>query len=72
MTGSDTLITLAPEVVPRDVAATLVRVCAGHTADDGPAILAAMEAGLTGFTHLFENSTGRPIAERLGRQRSWE
>ncbi|MEE7457515.1 N-acetylglucosamine-6-phosphate deacetylase [Methylorubrum populi] len=52
-----TLVTLAPERVPpgavADLVARGVRVCAGHTADDGPAIEAALDEGLTGFTHLF-------------------
>ena len=52
-----TLVTLAPERVPAGAVASLVargaRVCAGHTADAGPAIRAAMAEGLTGFTHLF-------------------
>ncbi|WP_432419828.1 N-acetylglucosamine-6-phosphate deacetylase [Methylorubrum populi] len=52
-----TLVTLAPERVPAGAVADLVargaRVCAGHTADAGPAIRAAMAEGLTGFTHLF-------------------
>ncbi len=52
-----TLVTLAPEQVPAGAVADLVargaRVCAGHTADAGPAIRAAMAEGLTGFTHLF-------------------
>ncbi|QIJ76905.1 N-acetylglucosamine-6-phosphate deacetylase [Methylobacterium sp. NI91] len=52
-----TLVTLAPERVPAGAVADLVargaRVCAGHTADAGPAIRAAVAEGLTGFTHLF-------------------
>lgn len=52
-----TLVTLAPERVPAGAVANLVargaRVCAGHTADAGPAIRAAVAEGLTGFTHLF-------------------
>jgi N-acetylglucosamine-6-phosphate deacetylase len=52
-----TLITLAPEVVPPGTVAALVArgalVSAGHTADDGAAIRAALEEGLTGVTHLF-------------------
>ncbi|ABY32694.1 N-acetylglucosamine-6-phosphate deacetylase [Methylorubrum extorquens] len=52
-----TLVTLAPERVPAGAVADLVargaRVCAGHTADAGSAIRAAMAEGLTGFTHLF-------------------
>ncbi|WP_253369432.1 MULTISPECIES: N-acetylglucosamine-6-phosphate deacetylase [Methylorubrum] len=52
-----TLVTLAPERVPAGAVADLVSrgawVCAGHTADAGPAIRAAIGEGLTGFTHLF-------------------
>lgn len=52
-----TLVTLAPERVPpgavADLVARGVRVCAGHTADAGDAIRAAMGEGLSGFTHLF-------------------
>lgn len=52
-----TLVTLAPERVPPGAVADLVargaRVCAGHTADTGAAIRAALGEGLTGFTHLF-------------------
>ena len=52
-----TLVTLAPERVPAGAVADLVargaRVCAGHTADTGAAIRAAIAEGLTGFTHLF-------------------
>ena len=56
-TRGTTLVTLAPEEVPPGAVADLVargaRVCAGHTADDGPAIRRALGEGLTGFTHLF-------------------
>lgn len=52
-----TLVTLAPEMVPAGTVAALVargaRVCAGHTADPGPAIRVALGEGLSGFTHLF-------------------
>ncbi|WP_336490240.1 N-acetylglucosamine-6-phosphate deacetylase [Methylobacterium nigriterrae] len=52
-----TLVTLAPEAVPPGTVAGLVargaRVCAGHTADEGSAIRAALDEGLSGFTHLF-------------------
>lgn len=52
-----TLVTLAPEVVPPGTVAALVsrgaRVCAGHSADNGLAIKAALDEGLAGFTHLF-------------------
>lgn len=56
-----TLVTLAPEVVPPGWVAALVargaRVCAGHSADDGRATKAALDEGLTGFTHLFNAMT---------------
>ena len=56
-----TLVTLAPETVPPGTIAALVargaRVCAGHTADDGRAIEAALDEGLTGFTHLYNAMT---------------
>ena len=52
-----TLVTLAPEVLPPGAISTLVArgalVSAGHTADDGSMIREALDAGLTGFTHLF-------------------
>jgi N-acetylglucosamine-6-phosphate deacetylase len=52
-----TLVTLAPEEVPPGITAALVargaHVSAGHTADPGTAIRAALDEGLTGFTHLF-------------------
>lgn len=52
-----TLVTLAPEEVPLEAIYALVArgafVSAGHTADEGRAIRAALDAGLTGFTHLF-------------------
>ncbi len=52
-----TLVTLAPECVPPGAVAALVargvRVCAGHTDDPGDAISAALDEGMTGFTHLF-------------------
>lgn len=52
-----TLVTLAPEQVPPEAVADLVRrgvrVAAGHTDDPGEAIRAAVDAGLTGVTHLF-------------------
>lgn len=56
-TAGLTLVTLAPEAVPPGTVAALVargaHVCAGHTADPGPAIRAALGEGLAGFTHLF-------------------
>ena len=52
-----TLITLAPEKVPAATIARLVQagliVSAGHTAASYETIQAARQAGLSGFTHLF-------------------
>ncbi len=52
-----TLVTVAPEVLPPGTISSLVArgalVSAGHTADDGSAIRNALDAGLSGFTHLF-------------------
>ncbi len=56
-----TLITLAPEQVPTDVIKTLVArgaiVCAGHTAGSYADTRAGLEAGVTGFTHLYNAMT---------------
>jgi N-acetylglucosamine-6-phosphate deacetylase len=52
-----TLITLAPEQVPLDTIRAMVArgaiVVAGHTAGSYEEIRAGLEAGLRGFTHLF-------------------
>ena len=52
-----TLITLAPEMTTPDMIAALVEggavVAAGHTDADYATIRAALDAGVTGFTHLF-------------------
>jgi N-acetylglucosamine-6-phosphate deacetylase len=52
-----TVITLAPEEMPKGVIATLakagVRVCLGHTLATYEQTCAAMVEGLSGFTHLF-------------------
>lgn len=67
-----TLVTLAPEMVPSHAISALVArgafVSAGHTADDGPAICAALDAGLTGFTHLFNamSQLGPRVAGAVG------
>lgn len=49
--------TVAPEVAPREYIRTLahegVRVCAGHTAATYAEVKAGLEAGIVGFTHLF-------------------
>ncbi len=51
------MVTLAPEVTGletvRRLAAAGVRVCAGHSAASFDETNAAIKAGLTGFTHLF-------------------
>jgi len=56
-----TLVTLAPDRVPADAIAALVKrgvvVAAGHTAADYATIEAALAAGLRGFTHLFNAMT---------------
>ncbi len=52
-----TLMTLAPERVPPEMVARLVKagivVSAGHTAASYDTVAAARAAGLSGFTHLF-------------------
>lgn len=52
-----TLVTLAPETVGREAIARLVAngvvVAAGHTAGSYAEILSGIDAGVTGFTHLF-------------------
>ncbi|WP_020187068.1 N-acetylglucosamine-6-phosphate deacetylase [Methylopila sp. 73B] len=56
-TGGVTVATLAPERVPalaiRRLAAAGVRVAAGHTEATASDLAEAREAGLTGYTHLF-------------------
>jgi N-acetylglucosamine-6-phosphate deacetylase len=55
------LITLAPDQVPvqsiRRLADAGVIVCAGHTAADYDTTRAALDAGVRGFTHLFNAMT---------------
>lgn len=57
MKAGRTLVTLAPEMTTPDRIAALVEggavVAAGHTDADYQTIRAALDAGLTGFTHLF-------------------
>lgn len=52
-----TVMTLAPECVPIDTLRTLaargVLLCAGHTAASYEQIRAGLDAGLRGFTHLY-------------------
>jgi N-acetylglucosamine-6-phosphate deacetylase len=61
-----TLVTLAPEEVPAHfvskLAAAGVRISLGHSMATYAQTKAAMEAGLTGFTHLF--NAMRPIESR--------
>jgi len=61
-----TLITLAPERVPTDVIRALVArgaiVAAGHTAANYDEIRAGLDAGVRGFTHLYNAMT--PISGR--------
>jgi N-acetylglucosamine-6-phosphate deacetylase len=51
------LVTVAPENVSADVIKVLVsnnvHVCLGHSNADGETVAKALEAGATGFTHLF-------------------
>lgn len=55
--GGTTIVTLSPEQAGPPVIRALrnrgVRVCAGHTNATYEAMRAALEAGVTGFTHLF-------------------
>ena len=61
-----TLVTLAPEWVPRGFIAALagarVRVALGHSMASYAETRAALAEGLTGFTHLF--NAMRPLASR--------
>ncbi|MNU32423.1 N-acetylglucosamine-6-phosphate deacetylase [compost metagenome] len=61
-----TLITLAPEMTTPDRIAALVQggavVAAGHTDADYATSRAALDAGVTGFTHLFNAMS--PLASR--------
>ncbi|WGL16427.1 N-acetylglucosamine-6-phosphate deacetylase [Microbulbifer bruguierae] len=51
------MVTLAPEnVAPQDIATLValgVKVCLGHSNADGDTVAAAIAAGATGFTHLY-------------------
>lgn len=64
--GGVTLVTLAPEQVPEDfirkLAAAGVRVALGHSMATYAQTRAAMAAGVSGFTHLF--NAMRPLASR--------
>ena len=61
-----TLLTLAPECVPpgaiRNLAAAGVIVAAGHSNADYATVRAALDAGVRGFTHLFNAMS--PLASR--------
>lgn len=61
LSSGSTLVTLAPETVPRGtisaLAAAGVKVAAGHTAATYADIQAALAEGLSGFTHLFNAMT---------------
>ena len=56
------MVTLAPETVPVDIIHELVAqgviVSLGHTNADADTTLAALEAGASGFTHLFNAMSG--------------
>ena len=56
-----TLITLAPERVPAATIRAMVArgaiVCAGHTAADYDQVRAGLDAGIRGFTHLYNAMT---------------
>jgi N-acetylglucosamine-6-phosphate deacetylase len=76
-----TLVTLAPEEVPRDFVDSLVkagvRVALGHSLATYAQTREAMGAGLTGFTHLFnamrplESREPGPIAAALESPDAW-
>jgi len=61
-----TLLTLAPEMTTSDTIARLVRagviVCAGHSTADYQQVRAALAAGVSGFTHLYNAMT--PLLSR--------
>ena len=75
------VVTLAPEMVPPGTIARLagagVRVCAGHSAATYDETWAALDEGLTGFTHLFngmppmENRAPGIVGAALEDRRSW-
>jgi N-acetylglucosamine-6-phosphate deacetylase len=76
-----TLVTLAPEVVSErfilDLAAAGVRISLGHSMATYAQTQAAMAAGLSGFTHLFnamralESREPGPIAAALESPQAW-
>jgi N-acetylglucosamine-6-phosphate deacetylase len=84
LTGSRdgvTLVTLAPEVVPKGFVATLARagtkISLGHSMATYAETRAALAEGLTGFTHLFnamrplESREPGPIAAALEWENCW-
>jgi N-acetylglucosamine-6-phosphate deacetylase len=84
MTSLDTgrtLVTLAPEKVPlatiEQLANAGVIVSAGHTAADYATVIAALDHGLRGFTHLFNampplaSREPGPVGAALDDRRSW-
>jgi N-acetylglucosamine-6-phosphate deacetylase len=76
-----TLVTLAPEVVPREfitkLASAGMRVSLGHSMASYAETRAAIAAGLSGFTHLFnamrplESREPGPIAAALESANAW-
>ncbi len=66
LTDGVTVMTLAPDVVPPEAVRALfargVRISLGHSEAPADSVRAALEAGATGFTHLF-NAMG-PLAAR--------
>ena len=80
-TRGRTLVTLAPELagpaVVRRLAEAGVVVAAGHTAGTYDEVTAAIRAGLTGFTHLFNamsqlgNREPGAVGAALASERSW-
>ena len=81
LTHGKTLVTLAPEMTTPEIIAALsqrgVIIAAGHTQASYEQTLSAMEAGLTGFTHLFnamkplESRNPGIIAAALEDDRAW-
>lgn len=75
------VLTVAPEIVPpatiRALTQAGVLVCAGHTDADFATVRAALDAGLRGFTHLFNamsQLTGRnpgTVGAALADRQSW-
>jgi N-acetylglucosamine-6-phosphate deacetylase len=67
--GGPVVLTVAPECVPDGVLRRLssagIRLSAGHTAASFDRLAAAIGAGLTGFTHLF-NAMPAPAAREPG------